>query len=81
MTQLEKANKLGNEALNNPKLLNLLDEDTFIKFVISISKYNKPLAWDIFDLKTSTLSSQSKVLFWQAVGLIFTDNADYSIAG
>jgi hypothetical protein len=70
MNQLEKAQKLGNQVLNNPKLLNQLDEDTFLKFVISISKYDKPLAWNVFDLKVNGLSAQNKILFWEAVGLV-----------
>ena len=80
MTKLEKAQKLGNQALNNPKLLDLLDQDTFIKLVISISKYDKPLAWDVFDLKVKELSTQNKILFWEAVGIILKDTKGYALA-
>ena len=72
MNQSEKAQKLGNQVLNNPELLNQLDEDTFLKFVISISKYDKPLAWNIFDLKVKELSAHNKILFWEAVGIVFS---------
>lgn len=72
MNQSEKAQKLGNQVLNNPELLNQLDEDTFLKFVISISKYDKPLAWNVFDLKVKGLSAQNKILFWEAVGIVFS---------
>jgi hypothetical protein len=72
MNQSEKAQKLGNQVLNNPELLNQLDEDIFLKFVISISKYDKPLAWNIFDLKVKELSAQNKILFWEAVGIVFS---------
>jgi hypothetical protein len=71
MNQLEKAHKLGNQALANPSLLDNLNEDTFLKFVISISKYDKPLAWNVFDLKVKEMSAQNKILFWEAVGIVF----------
>ena len=79
MTGLEKAQKLGNQALANPSLLNQLDEDTFIKFVISISKYDKQLACKVFDLKSTDISAQNKILFWEAVDLLL--KVDYSLAG
>jgi len=70
MTLEEKALKLGNQAINNPSLLDKLDEDTFIKFVVGISKYHKSLASQVFDLKYDTISAQGKVLFWEAVGIL-----------
>jgi len=82
MTQSEKAQKLGNQALANPSLLNQFDEDTFIKFVISISKYDKPLANKVFDLKAANVSAKNKVLFWEAVNILSNDlKVDYSLVG
>lgn len=58
----EKALELGNQAINNPSLLDKLNEDTFIKFVIGISKYDKSLAFMVFDLKYDKISLESKIL-------------------
>ena len=66
----EKAQELGNRAINNPSLLDKLDEDTFIKFVVCISKHDKSLASQVFDLKYDKISAQGKVLFWEAVGIL-----------
>lgn len=66
----EKAQDLGNRAINNPRLLDQLDEDTFIKFVVCISKHDKSLASKVFDLKYDKISAQGKVLFWEAVGIL-----------
>mgnify|MGYP006300545539 FL=1 len=66
----EKTQELGNRALNNPSLLDKLDEDTFIKFVVCMSKHDKSLASKVFDLKYDKISAQGKVLFWEAVGIL-----------
>ena len=66
----EKTQELGNRALNNPSLLDQLDEDTFIKFVVCMSKHDKSLALRVFDLKYDKISAQGKVLFWEAVGML-----------
>jgi hypothetical protein len=66
----EKAQELGNRAIDNPSLLDRLDEDTFIKFVVCISKHDKSLASRVFDLKYDKISAQGKVLFWEAVGIL-----------
>jgi hypothetical protein len=66
----EKALELGNQAINNPSLLDKLNEDTFIKFVVGISKYNKSLAYKVFDLKYDKISLESKILFWEAIGIL-----------
>lgn len=79
MKGFEQAQKLGNQVLANPSLLNQLDEDTLIKFVISLSKYDKPLACKVFDLRSADISAQNKILFWEAVGLLL--EVDYSLAG
>jgi hypothetical protein len=79
MKGFEQAQKLGNQVLADPSLLNQLDEDTFIKFVISLSKHDKPLAQKVFYLKSADISAQSKILFWEAVDLLL--EIDYSLAG
>jgi hypothetical protein len=66
----EKAQELGNRAINNPSLLDQLDEDTLIKFVVCISKHDKSLASKVFDLRYDKISAQGKVLFWEAVGIL-----------
>lgn len=66
----DKAQELGNRAISNPSLLDQLDEDTFIKFVVCISKHDKSLASRVFDLKYDKISAQGKVLFWEAVGIL-----------
>jgi len=66
----DKAQELGNRAINNPSLLDQLDEDTFIEFVVCISKHDKSLASKVFDLKYDKISAQGKVLFWIAVGIL-----------
>ena len=72
----DKAQELGNRAINNPSLLDQLDEDTFIEFVVCISKHDKSLASQVFDLKYDKISAQGKVLFWVAVGIL-TKQEDY----
>jgi len=72
----EKAQELGNRAIDNPSLLDRLDEDTFIKFVVCISKHDKSLASRVFDLKYDKISAQGKVLFWEAVGIL-TKHEEY----
>lgn len=71
-----KALELGNRVINNPRLLEQLDEDTLIKFVVCIAKYNKSLASQVFDLRYNEVSAQGKVLFWEAVGIL-TKQEDY----
>lgn len=66
----EKAQELGNRALSNPSLLNNIDEDNFIMFVVCISKHDKSLATKVFNLKYDKISAQGKVLFWEAVGIL-----------
>jgi hypothetical protein len=66
----EKALELGNQAINNPSLLDKLNEDTFIKFVVGISKYDKSLAYKVFDLKYDKISLEGKILFWEAIGIL-----------
>jgi len=69
MTRMEKAQDLGKRAIANPKLIEALDEDTFLKFVIALSIHDRQLASRVFDLRYD-LSAQTKVLFWEAVGII-----------
>lgn len=76
MTQSEKLTALTNKVLNNPKLVDKLPEETFIKFVICISKYNRSLAHKVFDLRTIKVSTQNKILFWEAVGLLNSLDGD-----
>ena len=74
-TQKEKAIELANRVINNPELLKQLNDEIFIKFVISLTNYSKPLAHKVFDLK-SDISSQNKILFWEAVGILKGDMAN-----
>lgn len=73
----DKAQELGKRAINNPSLLDQLDEDTFIEFVVCISKHDKSLASKVFDLKYDKISAQGKVLFWIAVGIL-TKQEEYA---
>jgi hypothetical protein len=66
----EKAQELGNRALNNPSLLDKLDQDTLVKFIMCIAKHDKPLASEVFNLKYDDMSSKAKVIFWEAVGIL-----------
>lgn len=68
-TQREKAIELANRAIANPKLLDKLTNDTFIKFVIGVSNHSKPLAHKLMDLKPN-IPSECKILFWEAVGIL-----------
>lgn len=65
-----KAYSLAHQALRKPELIEPLSEDTFIKFVISIGKYDTKLATKVLELRQGKLSSQSKIKFWEAVGTL-----------
>lgn len=65
-----KAYSLAYQALRKPELIKPLSEDKFIKFVISIGKYDTKLATRILELKEGKLSSQNKIKFWEAAGTL-----------
>lgn len=67
--QKEKALKLATEAIETPSLLNVLDENTYLLFVVGVAKYHKDLAFKLENIRP-LVSSQNKVLFWEAVGII-----------
>lgn len=60
---------LANRTIGNPKLLDQLNDDTFIKFVIGISNHSTELAHKVMDLREN-VPAQNKILFWEAVGII-----------
>ncbi len=71
MTKLiNKANVLADKAINNPSLLDQLDDDSMIKFAIGVSKYNKDKAFKLMDLKYPDVKPCNMILFWQAVGIL-----------
>jgi hypothetical protein len=65
-----KAYSLAYQALSKPELIEPLSEDEFIKFVISIGKYDTKLATRVLELKQGKLSSQTKIKFWEKVGIL-----------
>lgn len=67
--QKEKAFRLANKAIETPSLLNELDEETYLLFVIGVAKYHKDLAIKLEDIRP-LVHPQNKVLFWEAVGII-----------
>lgn len=66
----QKANRLADKAINNPILLNQLDDDTMIKFAIGVSKYSKEKAIKLMDLKYPEIKPSNMVLFWEAIGIL-----------
>lgn len=69
MSQREKAIELSDKALNNPELVQNMNEDVFFIFVISVAKYDSKRAIALEEIKPFT-NSQNKILFWEAVGLL-----------
>lgn len=65
-----KANNLADRAIQNPLLLNELDDDTMIKFAIGVSKYAKDKAIKLMDLKYPNVKPYNMCLFWEAVSLL-----------
>ena len=61
--------ELANRVIADPSLLTQLDDDTFIKFVISLTKISKDLGKEVFDLREN-VSSENKILFWEAIGIL-----------
>ena len=68
-TKRQVAIELANKVIANPSLLEQLNDDTFIKFVIALTNHSKELAYKVFDLRPN-IPSQNKVLFWEAVGIL-----------
>ena len=67
--QEEKAFRLANKAIETPSLLNELDEETYLLFVVGVAKYHKDLAVKLENIRP-LVHPQNKVLFWEAVGII-----------
>jgi hypothetical protein len=74
--QKDKAFRLANEAIKTPSLLNKLDEETYLLFVIGVAKYHKELATKLEEIRP-LVHSKNKVLFWEAVGIIL-EMEDYN---
>lgn len=74
--QEEKAFRLANKAIETPSLLNELDEETYLLFVVGVAKYHKDLAIKLENIRP-LVHPQNKVLFWEAVGIIL-ELEDYS---
>jgi hypothetical protein len=74
--QEEKAFRLANEAIETPSLLNKLDEETYLLFVVSVAKYHRDLAIRLEDIRP-LVHPQNKVLFWEAIGIIL-EMEDYN---
>jgi hypothetical protein len=70
MTTRDKAYTLANKAINNPTLLNKLDDDTMIKFAIGVSRYDIHKAFQLMDLKYPTVKPARMIEFWRAVGIL-----------
>ena len=69
MMQKEKAFRLATKAINTPSLLNELDEETYLLFVVGVAKYHKDLAVKLENIRP-LVHPQNKILFWEAVGII-----------
>ena len=72
----EKGIRLANQAIKNPELLELLDHDKYVDFVLGVAKYDTSLAKEIESLRPF-VSSSAKLLFWEAVGILMPTE-DYS---
>jgi len=77
MTTRNKAYTLANRAINHPALLDQLDDDTMIKFAISVSRYDVDKAFQLMDLKYPTVKPARMIEFWRAVGILAPEE-DYS---
>jgi len=65
----DQAIRLANRVIADPKLLEKLNDDLFIRFVIGISNYSTELAHKVMDLRQD-IPAQNKVLFWEAIGIL-----------
>ena len=50
-TQEMKAIRLANQAINNPSLVENMEEDAFLKFVIGIAHYNTELSMKVLQIR------------------------------
>lgn len=75
MNTEQKAKSLCDRALNDPKLIKNFTEDTFFKFVIGVAKFDQKRATKLEKLKPFT-TSKNKTLFWEAVGVLFSNGAE-----
>jgi hypothetical protein len=74
--QEEKAFRLANKAIETPSLLNELDEETYLLFVVGVAKPYRDLAMRLENIR-SLVHPQNKVLFWEAIGIIL-EMEDYN---
>lgn len=63
----EKANILADRAINNPKLLKTLPEETIIKFIVCVSKYSRNKAVQIIRLAKPGIDPIAMSKFWEVV--------------
>jgi hypothetical protein len=74
--QEEKAFRLANKAIETPSLLNELDEETYLLFVVGVAKHHRDLAMRLENIRP-LVHPQNKVLFWEAIGIIL-EMEDYN---
>jgi hypothetical protein len=80
MNLKERAIELADTALNNPELVKKMDNDKFFTFVLCIAKHDKKRAIAVEMLKPFT-TSQNKILFWEAVGVLASQECDDEMKG
>jgi hypothetical protein len=72
----DKAISLATRAINNPELLEQLDNKTYETFILSVTPFNIDLAQQLDKIRPIT-NSETKILFWEAAGIL-TNQKDYS---
>lgn len=75
MNTEQKAKNLCDRALNDPKLIKNFTENTFFKFVMGVAKFDQKRATALEKLKPFK-NSKNKTLFWEAVGILFSNGAE-----
>ena len=73
--QSNKAFDLATRAIANPELISNLSNDKFFTFVMMVAKYHKDLAIKLEEVRPFT-NPQSKVLFWEGVGIILCNSGE-----
>jgi len=68
----EKAFRLANKAINNPTLLDMIGEESYVLFVLGVARYYRDLAVKLNDIRP-IINPTNKIKFWEAVGILISE--------
>ena len=71
-----KAISLATRAINNPKLLEELNNSTYESFILGVIPFSIQLAQQLDKIRPIT-NPKTKILFWEAAGSL-TNQQDYN---